>query len=474
MHSRSDQVQAHSFMSARVVSALVQAEPDAPDPPLRRTPLGYVIGLMLSMLIVAGFAVAGVLGFGGATDWSKPGKLIVEKETGSQYVLASDGTLRPVLNYASARLLGAKEVAEVSRSTLSDVPRGTPIGIIGAPDGIPAGGAGSAAQAWLVCATTTRDAAGAPHATVTVHVGDTSDVEPARQDEAVLVRSSSGDQYLVWRDKRMKLSAPWVAAVLGYDASTALPVRDAFINAMPAGPDLGPLRIPGAGQPGPSLGGQPTRIGQIFSVSVVGRPQTLYMLTTGGLMPVNGTTAALAMGDPAGGGQPSPRVLSPAAMASVGQMPSSPLMSQLPDKPPSLLLTAGTSDSSDLGAPCAQVEPGPRGAKSTLVSGWPEAGVIVDGPGIERDEFTADRIDVQPGAGVLARTLPAPGVPGAGLYLVTDSGAKYPVPGQSAAEALGYRLSDAVPVPAHLLSLLPTGPVLAPERAAGGGVHTAP
>ncbi|MEB3367700.1 type VII secretion protein EccB [Saccharopolyspora mangrovi] len=468
MHSRSDQVQAHSFMTARVVSALVQGEPDAPDPPLRRTPLGYVIGLMLSMLIVAGFAVAGVLGFGGATDWSRPGKLIVEKETGSQYVLATDGTLRPVLNYASARLLGASEVAEVPRSTLSVVPRGTPIGIIGAPDGIPAGGAGGAGQAWLVCATTTRDAAGAPHPTVALHVGDAADAQPAQQDQAVLVRSTSGDQYLVWRDKRMKLSAPWVAAVLGYDVSTALPVRDAFINAVPAGPDLGPLQLPGAGQPGPPLGGQPTRIGQVFSVSVVGRPQTLHMLTTGGLMPVNGTTAALAMGDPAGGGQPSPRALSPAAMASAGQVPSSPLMSQLPDEPPALLPTAGP------GAPCAKVEPGPRGARSTLAIGPAAGGVVVGGPGIESDEFTADRIDVQPGAGVLARTLPAPGVPGAGLYLVTDSGAKYPVPGQSAAEALGYRLTDAVPVPAHLLSLLPTGPVLAPERAAGGGAQAAP
>ncbi|WP_406689494.1 type VII secretion protein EccB [Saccharopolyspora sp. ID03-671] len=468
MHSRSDQVQAHSFMAARVVSALVQAEPDAPDPPLRRTPLGYVIGLMLSMLIVAGFAVAGVLGFGGATDWSQPGKLIVEKETGSQYVLASDGTLRPVLNYASARLLGASEVAEVSRSTLSEVPRGTPIGIIGAPDGIPAGAAGGAGQAWLVCATTTRDAAGAPHATVALHVGDAAEAEPAGPDEAVLVRSTSGDQYLVWRDKRMKLSAPWVAAVLGYDASTALPVRDAFINAMPAGPDLGPLQIPGSGQPGPALGGQPTRIGQVFSVSVVGRPQTLYVLTTGGLMPVNGTTAALAMGDPAGGGQTGPRALSPAAMASVGQVPSSPTMAQLPDKPPMPLVADDTT------APCARIQPGPRGARSALAIGPAEGGVVVGGPGIERDEFTADRIDVQPGAGVLARTLPAPGVPGAGLYLVTDSGAKYPVPGQKAAEALGYRLTDAVPVPAHLLSLLPTGPVLAPERAAGGAAPAAP
>ena len=69
---------------------------------------------------------------------------------------------------------------------------------------------------------------------------------------------------------------------------------------------------------------------------------------------------------------------------------------------------------------------------------------------------------------MLARTLPAPGVPGAGLYLVVDSGAKYPLDGDAAAKALGYPPDRAATVPADLLAMLPTGPVL--RLLNGGGV----
>jgi hypothetical protein len=72
----------------------------------------------------------------------------------------------------------------------------------------------------------------------------------------------------------------------------------------------------------------------------------------------------------------------------------------------------------------------------------------------------ADAVQVAPRAGLLARTLPAPGAPGRGLYLVTEEGAKFPVASETAATALGYAVSSAVPVPADLLALLPTGPVL--------------
>jgi hypothetical protein len=59
-------------------------------------------------------------------------------------------------------------------------------------------------------------------------------------------------------------------------------------------------------------------------------------------------------------------------------------------------------------------------------------------------------------------------VPGEGLYLVTEDGAKFPVENADAATALGYPTSAAVTVPADLLALLPTGPVLR-MLASGGG-----
>ena len=64
---------------------------------------------LIAALAVAGFAVLAIVAAGGgATAWRKPGTLILDKQTGTRYVLAA-GQLRPVLNYASARLLlGAK------------------------------------------------------------------------------------------------------------------------------------------------------------------------------------------------------------------------------------------------------------------------------------------------------------------------------------------------------------------------------
>ncbi|MFB9839795.1 type VII secretion protein EccB, partial [Actinoallomurus acaciae] len=85
------------------------------------------------------------------------------------------------------------------------------------------------------------------------------------------------------------------------------------------------------------------------------------------------------------------------------------------------------------------------------------------------DGRAADPVQVAPKAGLLARTLPAPGVPGEGLYLVTEDGARFPVADDAAAKALGYSTSAAVAVPADLLALLPTGPVLRTLGSGGGG-----
>jgi hypothetical protein len=80
--------------------------------------------------------------------------------------------------------------------------------------------------------------------------------------------------------------------------------------------------------------------------------------------------------------------------------------------------------------------------------------------GVTRDGRVADLVEVTPGAGLIARTRPAPGVPGAGVYLITEAGAKFPVADAEAAEALGFSVDAAELVPAELLALLPTGPVL--------------
>src|SRR5262249_60063524 len=108
---------------------------DASEPPTRRPTVAILVGAVLAALLTAGFAVYGILVPGGSTEWRKAGALIVEKESGSRFILA-DGRLRPVLNLASARLLLGERMAvtSVSRKSLTGVAHGQPIGIVGAPD----------------------------------------------------------------------------------------------------------------------------------------------------------------------------------------------------------------------------------------------------------------------------------------------------------------------------------------------------
>ncbi len=471
MHSRRDQVQAHTFLVGRLVSALLQGEPDLAVPPTRRTPLGIVIGLLLAAVAVGGLAVLAVLAPGGATGWRKPGTLIVEKQTGTRLVLL-DGRLRPVLNYASARLLlGSKlTVDSVPAKSLAAVPRGAAVGILGAPDSLPDAGRPGGGP-WLVCGTSTVDSSGAgTRPAVALRIGAAADARPVPDRQAVLVRTPDGTRHLAWRDRRLRLAAPWVERALGLDDSAAVPVRDGWIDALPAGPDLGASPVAGRGRPGPVLDGRQSRVGQVFVVHGTGVAPRFYQLSADGLVPATATAAALALGDPAaaasyGDQPPQPLELSPAALGSATVLPAPAWQAQAPPSPPSLV-PVGLGSAT---VPCVQAVPGTdRPAVSVVTAPADAAGEsTVDGPALVRDARTADRIAVRPGGGLLARTQPAPGLPGAGLYLVTEDGAKYPVASADAADALGEPLSSAVAVPADLLALLPTGPVL--DRIGNGG-----
>ncbi len=472
MHSRRDQVAAHAFVKSRLRSALVRAEPDALRPPLRRTPVALVIGAVLGLLGVGVVALLALLrpdGGGAAAGWRKPGTLIVERETGNRYLLSA-GRLRPVINYASARLLLRDQmtVAMTSAASLAGLPRGGPVGLPDAPDTLPPANAGD--QPWLVCATPPQGTDGAGQPSVAVLMGPAVPAGAASAGEAALVRTPDGTVYLAEDGRRMRLAAPWVSRALGFDGSQPRPVRSTWANALPAGPDLGSLPIARRGQPGPTVGGMPTRVGQVLvAAGGPGGRHRDYLVTVGGLLQVNETAVALALGDPATAAaydRAGARILplSPTALATAATIEGTQWVAELPALPAAL-----ATDRSDL-APCAFVDTAGGAARTTVVS-LPAAAVseagTVDGPGLQRDDLTADRIELAPGGGMLARTLPAPGVPGSGLYLVVDSGAKYPVDGDTAAAALGYSPSGAATVPAALLALLPTGPVL--HLLTGGG-----
>ncbi|MEV8325818.1 type VII secretion protein EccB [Kitasatospora sp. NPDC056731] len=468
MQSKRDQVQAHLFVMGRLATGMLRGEPDAADTPAGRTSRGTVIGLVIAVLVCLVAAVYGVIVPGGATGWQKPGTLVVVKESGARYLFL-DGSLHPVLNEASARLLAGDQlvVDQVSVRSLADTPRGVPIGILGAPDGLP--GAEQLADApWLACAVSRPGPSGGRLAELALTVGPGRRGTGLTDGQGALVAAPDGAEYLLWHGRRLRLdTVNGARQALGQSAVAPYPVTAAFLNALAAGPDLAAPDPGERGKAGPQLGAHPTRVGQLFT----GPGGDPYLLTTAGFTPLSRMAFELLRNDPRtqsaayGGDVVAPVQLGPADLTGHTAPAAQPSAAAggLPAAPPELVtIPQNRGVCADLRltdqAPTTSVTL----VDAAAVEGPPPAAQ----PGVDPACAGADSIAVKPGGGALVRALSSAGV-GATLYLVTDAGVKYPLASAAAVKQLGY--GEVVPsaVPEALLSLLPTGPSLDPAALTG-------
>ncbi|MGV9943641.1 type VII secretion protein EccB [Streptomyces sp. NPDC003401] len=488
MQSKRDQVHAHTFMMGRLSSGLLTADPDAPESPLGRTTRGLVFGVLVTVLIGAGATVYGLLRPGGNDGWRDGEHLVVNRDTGARYLwTGTDGVLHPVRNYASARLIGGSDLptADVRTASLRDVPVGAPVGIPGAPDALPASDSLDDG-AWHLCVTGPEgalpDTSGAvpdtgvdEPGTTTVVAGAPLEARGVGGDRGVLVSGPDGTEYLVWRGSRLPLDrASDARNALGYGSQRPMPVSAAFLDALAPGPALSPPAVPGRGGEGPVLGGEASRIGQLFKVSVPGGGSTYHLLRKDGLVPLTRLGAALVLGDPATqkdayrGRSPEVRTLGADALREHrAQDTAAAGSAELPDAPP---LPQSAPRGSAL---CAQVDGGDGGARigSVFVPLTALAPVAVS-QGTDQPLRAAcvptDATVVRPGHGALVRALNASGAAHAGTtYLVAENGVKHRVSDKKALAALGYEAADIDSVPAPLLAALPTGADLDPAAASG-------
>jgi type VII secretion protein EccB len=465
MQSRRDQVNAQSYLGTRLVGALVRADPDVLETPSRRDLRGLVAGIVVAGLMVVGVGGFALLSPGGSTSWRAPGSLVIDKTNGTSYLFLN-GELRPVRNVASARLVagGAVKPVVVAGSRLAHVPRGAPIGLPDGPAILPAADHLNAGV-WRACA---GDAAGAA---VTLDIGGPPAGARVGPDEGVLVLSE-GKEYLLWRGQRLLLGRPWAAGVLGYGNVTATPVPAAWLDLVPAGPDLVPVPVPRRGSPGPAIGGHPAPLGQIFSVSVADGPATYYVLLPAGLAPLTPTQLALAQAEEGTAGT---RQLTPAdlAAAPLAGMPEP--QRSLPARPPRISEPAG-------GAAVCVESPGVPAAAANAAGQTVAAAPTVPADGLRTAASDDTVLDL-----VLAPRPASPGRPsssdvgvqvraGGGALLVPDAalpakdqqgllvdgtGTAFPLT-PDALKALGYQPEQAVAVPRQLALLPPRGPLLAP------------
>jgi type VII secretion protein EccB len=446
--TRRQELQAHRFMVRRLAAGLVGGDPGAAQPPAQRLKTGLFLGTAAGVLGIGGAAVVGLISPKVASSWRDGQSVVVEQGTYNQY-LYSNGALHQVLNQASAMLALQKyAVVTVPASALKDVPRGAPVGIIGAPADVPAPSALTGGP-WTVCSSVGADGKTQVSAALGV------DVPGADVASGQVLYVGVGDaRYLVWDGKRHLLKEP-LALMTAFQMTAAQPttIGAAWLNAVPAGSDIAPLAV-GARTPSGDLG----TVGDLFTYQDASGSYE-YVVTAQGLTPVTATQAALLRA----GGSPAAKPLDPNRLVAAKEQNrvSGALAGDLPAALPTLAGSgsgSATVSGTDSGAVCLAVTPGADSSSATyrLRSAAPSA-VDAAGAWVAADGIAghADRVLVRPGTGAVATS-----TTGGVAQLLSAVGERFAVASKDDLGRLGYGSTTPTPVPAPVLNLFPEGPAL--------------
>ncbi len=143
MATKKDLVEAHSFSKRRLVTAFISGAPGGREVEPVRPGRVLIGGVALSLLLLAGAAVAGFLVGRPDSQWLEAGSFVTSKDTGEQYVVLEGGddpVIRRVPNYISAQLLlGEADLTpfQVRDKYIREVTLGEDLGIDDAPAGLP-------------------------------------------------------------------------------------------------------------------------------------------------------------------------------------------------------------------------------------------------------------------------------------------------------------------------------------------------
>ncbi|MGF6882772.1 type VII secretion protein EccB [Nocardia sp. GAS34] len=443
------QVNGYLFLLQRFDHALVRRDVHMLHDPMRIQYRSWITGFVLAALVAGGCAVLGFLHPQGQVGDSK---IIMGSHSGALYVVVGK-TLHPVLNLASARLVAGSGAAPapVEEAKLSDMPRGSLLGIPGAPAALP--GPSSARSAWAVC-----DDVGSGLNT-TVLEGNPQlgpQVHPTAAGEALLA-TRDGASYLIYdgRHARVDTANAAIESALQLHGIAQRPIGTGLLNATVSAPDLAVPAIPNAGAPSAVHG---TPIGTVISVEGE-QPGSamLYVALADGIQTVSPFTAEVLRTANSMGRNEMTQV-APDAIRGVPVVHTLPV-DQFPVQRPAIVSAdtapiacaawaRGPHDpAAQLGVLIGRQLPLPDGAQPLdLVGGStgavadaayvpPSTGEFVQVTGIEPDSTRRD-----------------------GLFYITDTGVRFGIPDAATAAVLG--LSQPKLVPWQIVDQFPSGPML--------------
>lgn len=270
MRSRREQVEAHKFITSRMNQALVLANPDSVERPLRRIGVSIFASVMVLALIFGGFAIATLFGKGNAEP--VVGNIITIKGSNAVYVyITQDGKdatpenparLWQVTNYTSALLLakpgssGMPEVQDLKASSLKDTPRGSfTIGIQGIPSQPPDKSELLQKVDWNTCSMPREQDGTARFQLTQLVVGDLEGTPKwLGEDSWILAQTTVPEDseeepryYLLWNGKRYEIGdsgaeypAEQLIGDLGLNFSQAMILNENMLNTIPPGSPMAP------------------------------------------------------------------------------------------------------------------------------------------------------------------------------------------------------------------------------------------
>jgi type VII secretion protein EccB len=451
LQTRKDLLQAHRLMTRRAGLALLQAEPDPPDQPLRRLNVAMFASVLIAVAVAAVSGIWGLVSPGHAGGLTAPGSLLIDEATGTPFVPCQHQKLCPVVNYASARLAlntTAPAQRSVSQASLDRYAQGPEIGIPGLPP-LPQPGM-LAGEPWSVCTRTVTNAIQQRHTVTTLVAGERVGGRAVSGHQALLVQAagiSPPAYWLIWHGERMRVPAPQyrtVTTALRFLGSPAL-VPPEWLNAFAqnANDFAPPVTRLGGLVTGPD---GPAASGRLFHEAGT---RQYFLLTRRGLVPVTQTEERLLRAIP---GQKM-TTISPAGVSG-HEATTRVLSGGLPPAPPAMV--NGTLNPA---APKCVVYPGPATAALVTVGGRVPAGQAVHGQGF------VNQIAMRPGAGALVAEVNGANPDVTGYFLVTR-GVRYGFASPRVAAVLGYQLSrQQVLMPASVVDLIPQGPAFDPAAA---------
>lgn len=455
MATTKEQAEAYGYEGRRQATTLVTGRDEARTDPRRRINRVTAAGVLVGILVMAGFGIAGFLGAGRGPALPESGAVLVSG-SGDRYVVV-EGRLHPALNLASALLVGGGQLTQVRPAGLDALPRGLPIGIAEAPDALPAPERLSTAP-WTVCAVPSGAATLPPEITVRVGAPEpAAGAVDARQ--AVLATGPDNTRWLLNQGRRYRLGDD-AARRVGPQRAAPLSLPAEILDLLPEGP---PIVAPSIAGTGAAVAGVPRSwvVADVVRVQAGGSVRESLAVLPDGVVPVSEFTAALLVS--AGSNE----VAADPATAASARRSRTPTVGD-PGWPEVVPQPVGPQRDQPL---CLSTTPGDPAGDAPWPVRMSLPGVVL-GPG-EQPVHTGqgdtpgvvDAVVVPRSTGALVRATTASGGDGA-LTLVTDSGQRFAVPTADAASRLRYDPAAARSVPAPFVRLLPAGPALDPEVAA--------